>query len=673
MMGKQTGTKKPLKEKIVQIYETFFQGEDPSKGNVNFWDELFLLRVNVKCIDNQFENLTNEELLQLKNVFNTLFYHCVQALKAEHQIRIVNALQTLSALVRGVYRKGISDHGFDAINLLVGFDDAESHMQDLIERICHFLSGEYPHSLKSLVQKFLLVLVTVTENVSQNTMLEFLMMNSVFEALIQILADPQARTNHGYYSVLLLTILISYRKYEAANPYMVKLSILDNELALNGYGQVVNQALSDFNKKFIASQTEPQAGILYTITSMVGSMFLADEDELDRERIRANNAVLLALYEAVHLNRNFLTTLTHSQADIINPVISIGDSAPTDATISDSATIDAVSVRSLPSNLLVTFLEFCSIVMQDSRDEQSVNTCKLCFIIFTCIAEDQYANSIMHDVNMVFKVQLHRMPMRHRKITVDKGGPARPLVCSLLDLTVEFILSHMRKNLLMDLYLRCLGVIHRILCYQKKCRVRLIYSWKDLWNALISLLKFLLGHESELVKKYNIFHLAIQVVNIFNLFITYGDTFLPSAASYDELYYELIRMHQVFNNMYSMALRYTTGDEEWKEAACSLTNNLVNIRAIINHFTPKIDSWSATNHLSALTEQQVLDVVRSNYDTLTLKLQDNLDQHERYSEKPREMSFFTQMLRSVVSDYRQTEDFSSLEQHSVLQDFSTIT
>lgn len=50
----------------------------------------------------------------------------------------------------------------------------------------------------------------------------------------------------------------------------------------------------------------------------------------------------------------------------------------------------------------------------------------------------------------------------------------------------------------------------------------------------------------------NIFDLSVRVVNILNLFITYGDTFLPTPGSYDELYYELIRMHVVFDNVYSM-------------------------------------------------------------------------------------------------------------------------
>lgn len=38
-------------------------------------------------------------------------------------------------------------------------------------------------------------------------------------------------------------------------------------------------------------------------------------------------------------------------------------------------------------------------------------------------------------------------------------------------------------------------------------------------------------------------------------------------------------------------------------------------------------------------------MVRSNYDTLTLKLQDGLDQFERYSEQPKEAAFFKELVR----------------------------
>lgn len=135
-----------------------------------------------------------------------------------------------------------------------------------------------------------------------------------------------------------------------------------------------------------------------------------------------------------------------------------------------------------------------------------------------------------------------------------------------------------------ELYGLCLSIVHRLLAYEKRFRVRLTYPWKELWTALIGLIKFVTSNESSLGKKINLFSVALQVHKmifhsililtptrvffqttvIFNLFITYGDTFLASPSSYDELYYELVRCHSTFDSLYSMALRYSTGGGEFK-------------------------------------------------------------------------------------------------------------
>nr|CAD7393324.1 unnamed protein product [Timema cristinae] len=599
-----SGSKRQLKEKVVQIYESFFKGEDPALGNPNFWDEVFLLKPKVSSLEAEIQKLNGEQLVSLKDNINTLFKHCITTLGHEHNIRVVYALQTLCAVIHSIYKKTSGEFGFDVINILMGFDVAEQMMKMLLEHCNTFLTGEYPASLKALCLKLLLVLVTGTDNVSQNTLLEYLMMNSIFEALIQLLCEPATRALHGHDAVLLLTLLVNYRKHEAANPYIVKLSILDDELALNGYGQVITSCLTDFCRQFTAQHTEPQsASWLSSLTNIVGNMFVSEEGVMRTQQIRANNAVLVALYEAVHLNRNFITTLAHTQTDTSappSPSNTLNSAQPTP----DLTTPTPVDIITQPSNLLVTFFQYCSIVMQDTKSEASSNNVKLCFLILTCVSEDQYANSLMHDVNLVFKVQLHRLPMRHRKLAPDKLSPSQPLASTLLDLLVEFLMSHMMKKLPMELYLHCVGVVHRVLCYQKKCRVRLNYQWKELWTALITVLKFLLANENHLARKMNIFHLALQVVNIFNLFITYGDTFLPSPSSYDELYYELIRMHQVFDNLHSMALRYSTNDGDYKENALKLSNSLINVRAIINHFSPKIEAWLASQSLSTPSEDQ---------------------------------------------------------------------
>ncbi|KAF5274155.1 hypothetical protein FQR65_LT17073 [Abscondita terminalis] len=502
----------------------------------------------------------------------------------------------------------------------MGFQVADEKMQELLNHCNHFLTGDAPKVLKNLCLKLLLVFVTGTENVSQNTIIEYIMFTSMFECLMQLLCDTHYRQIHGHDVVILLTLLVNYRKYDAANPYIVKLSILDDELALNGYGQVITAALMEFCRQFNLQHLEAQnASWLSSLTNIVGNMFISEEGASTSKRITSSPP---------------------------SPINTLNASQP----VPDLSTV--VDIMAQPSNLLVTFFQYCSIVMQDTKSEAGANTVKLCFLILSCISEDQYANSIMHDISLTFKVHLHKLPMRHRKPSTDRTVSSQPLASTLLDLLVEFIMSHMMKKLPMELYLLCLGVIHRL--------------FVDFFNYALTIP---CATRKQPLEEMNIFDLSLQVTNIFNLFITYGDTFLPTPGSYDELYYEIIRMHQVFDNVYSMGLRYSTGDGEFKDNAQKLNNSLINIRAIIKHFSPKIEQWLTAQSLSTPSEDQILDVVRKNYDSLTLKLQDSLDQYERYSEKPKHTTFFINMLRSVVSDTRQNIDFASVNLNIILTRF----
>ncbi|KAJ6669193.1 hypothetical protein lerEdw1_008002 [Lerista edwardsae] len=451
LLRKSSASKKPLKEKVVLMYDEIFTTEDPSKCNPRFWEELFLMKVNLEYLEGKLESLDGEELVKIKDNINCLFQRCIRALGEEHPIRVVNALQTLCALIRGVHQKNKSTSGFDIINMLMGFDKAEVCMKNLMESLDTLLCAEGSESLKSLCLKLLLCLVTVTDNISQNTILEYVMINSIFEAILQasitppllirhfILSNLPSRREHGYEAVVLLALLVNYRKYESVNPYIVKLSIIDDEATLNGMGLVVAQALSEYNRQYKDKEEEHQSGFFSALTTMVGSMFIADADE--KISVQTNEAILLALYEAVHLNRNFITVLAQSHPEIglvtmpespipTTPVTPLGTTPPSS---------DVISTVELPldadvqtSNLLITFLKYSSIVMQDTKDEHRLHSGKLCLIILTCIAEDQYANAFLHDDNMNFRVNLHRMPMRHRKKAADKNLPCRPLVCAVL-------------------------------------------------------------------------------------------------------------------------------------------------------------------------------------------------------------------------------------------------
>nr|CAG4646860.1 EOG090X027A [Megafenestra aurita]SVE92257.1 EOG090X027A [Megafenestra aurita] len=678
-----SGSKKQLKEKIVQIYEAFFRGEDQSSGNPNFWDEFFLLKPKVGVIETELAKLNSEQLATIKENLNTLFSKCVYMLGHEHQIRVAHSLQTLCALIKAGFSRVTVDVNCDIIELLIGGGAAEMQMQLLIEHCSDILTSECPVPIKALCLKMLVLACTGKDNIAQNPFYEYLTQHSVFESLVHILCQTPGRVELGQDAVLIVTLMACYRKTGSANPYVVKLSMLDDELALTAYAQVVMTSLGEFNERYVQSrQAEPQSSWLSSLTSMVGSMFVSDEAEMRIGQVKANDAGLLALYQAVHLNRHFVGIIAQSLADVNPPTSTLDENDSVTQTISTdgsnaNSTVSSeknsitspltVDVTTPTTNLMATFLEYCSIVMQDTRSEAAYHSTKLCFLILTCVSEDEYANSLMHDPGLTFRVPLHRLPMRHRKSLNDKAPPFRPLVCGLLDLIIEFIMSHHMKKFPYELYELALGVILRVLCHQKRCRLRLsLCPWKELWVALIALLKYLPTIDSSLIRKFDLFALATQAVNILNLFVTFGDTFLPSPQSYDDLYYEIIRMYHVFDNLHAMALRYSTGESEYRESAVRLSAALINVRAIGQHFKPKVEMWTESQKLSTPTQDQILEVVRSHYDSLTLKLHESLDAYERYAERPPVVAFLSSILRSVVSVIRSTTDPSSIDAHRLL-------
>ncbi|XP_052741104.1 armadillo-like helical domain-containing protein 3 isoform X2 [Bicyclus anynana] len=671
-----SGSKRHLKEKVVQIYESFFRGEDLTSDNPTFWDEFFLLKPKIPQLEAEIHKLTVEQLNNLKDNINLLVVQCIDMLGQEHHIRLVYALQTFSAILTTMYQRAGQDPSINIKFILLGTDNANSKMQKLLEHCSTVLAGDVPDSLKSMVIKLLLIIAIGIDNIDENPLVEYLMLHSLFEPLMQLLCTSTERQQHGYDVVMLLMFLVNYKKQESANPYVVKLSILDDELALNGYGQVITAALNDFVMSTFGGMQASGGGWLSSLTSMVGGIFLTSDETQPVVRGQRNmggeEGMLLALYEASHLNRNFMTTLAHSSSAAASSAPpSPPATLPPHQTPPNLAQIQALD-NEQPTNLLVTFFQYCSIVMADTRTESSINKCSLCFITLTCIVEEQFANSIMHDQNLTFKVQLYRLPMRHRKI-VPEEPPSQPLASTLIDLLVEFMMCHLLKKFPGELYELCVGVLLRLLSYQKRCRVRLSRDWRPLWAALIALLKFLVTNESTLLRRHNIFTMAQQVVNIFNLFITFGDTFLPTPASYDQLYYELIRMHQVFDNLFYMALRYSTGDGEFKAEALRLANCLVNVRAIIQHFSPKIEVWLASQSLSTPTEDQILEVVRKNYDSLILKLQEGLEAYERYTERAHR-PLLARLVRAASGAARLRADAAALRDHSaaLLHHYTTI-
>ena len=643
MAGKKRefGANRSYKGKLLTMYESLFRADDDSFIHSNFWNEFFLIKPEVSYIENEIIRLNEESLIKCKPRIRLLVSHCIEALGDDNGYRVVYAMHTLSAITFILYKKvNLNDKLYNFVDIAFGSENVQEKMTNFIHHSNNFITGEYSLNFKTVYIQLFLIMATGLDNINQNSLLDCIINSPIFESLIDVLRDTPMRNQFGYDVVLVLTLLVNYRKYENANPFIVKLSILDDELALNGYSQVISSSLSKFCKQFTQLNSEVHTSWITSLGSMIGNMF-AGEEESKLQLIQENNPLLLALYELTHLNRNFVITLAYTQTDTSLPT-------STETLNPGSMVVDSTSQ---PFNLLAIFLQYCSIAIQGTNTETIMHNVKLCFLILSCIAEDQYANSLMHDANLACRVPLHKVQMHHRKL--NNVATSQPLAATLLDLIVEFIASHMMKKFPLELYHQSIGILLRIVCYQKRCRIRLNYQWLNLWTVLINLIKFLTANENHLVKKMNIFALATEVVNIFNIFVTYGDTFLLSPRTYDELFYEIIRMKLVFTNLNAMALRYSTNETyEYKQSATELTNALTNIRDILSHFLVKITEWLKKQNISTPSENQIMDIIIQNYDSLTLKLQDNLDLFDRYSENPTHLEFFDKMVKSIIKSTR---------------------
>lgn len=120
---------------------------------------------------------------------------------------------------------------------------------------------------------------------------------------------------------------------------------------------MISSSLVDFSRQYTQNLPEMQSSSWFSL-SWMGNFFVSDEGCERVQQIRANNVLLLALYEAVHLNRNFITTLAHTQAESSAPP------SPTNTLNANQSAPDPnnpppiIDVTQYPTNLLVAVFQY---------------------------------------------------------------------------------------------------------------------------------------------------------------------------------------------------------------------------------------------------------------------------------------------------------------------------
>ncbi|KAL2160738.1 hypothetical protein VTH06DRAFT_935 [Thermothelomyces fergusii] len=143
-----------------------------------------------------------------------------------------------------------------------------------------------------------------------------------------------------------------------------------------------------------------------------------------------------------------------------------------------------------------------------------------------------------------------------------------------------------------------------------------------------------------------------HVVNLIALGLSAGESFLPTAAAYDDLYYKVVESGDVlvrFRDAYGLASRPS--------------NSIDTLVSVSMHYKALLtggggggggggDGGKGGGARSQLTSMQVAEVIKQGYETLSIQAKEGLDDWEKYREAD-ERTLLKKMARAAVADVRE--------------------
>ncbi|CAO3595570.1 unnamed protein product [Absidia cylindrospora] len=632
----QQRSKPAFKEKFLEITESLFKGETPfADDSSTFWDTYFLLPVNVKCIFNLVQQTSEETLLGRRKNINRIFFSCLTKMTctdidtSADQSRQLNSITLLTCLIRALFgKKRLSQ--FNIIDLLTGLDKADTAMGTLISSLNTLLHQQVT---KSYALSLAITLSSGNDNVNQNSFNGYFMHHDLSETLMSIVADDLSSVTEVHNATMLLAMLSNYNKYESRNPYLHFLSQYNQGSTLEKIMNMYTGIFNEMTMKYQQLKDEDES-ITKTVATYMSGWFpgSAKTPFVDIDNIEslvdfppAKSSLLLLLYDSLNTNSHFILVVSKSLSNKTN---------------NDCALF------------LPNFLTFASYLFQHNRNDRSFVYTKLVMLILLRLCEEPTLLNVLSQQELFKTVRL----CRQRPPPLPKVKSSRSLLCVILDDIVLFSKHNMRKKLDMATYRLAFSVIHRILAFLYKRRIRLEYHWNELWCTLTTVLHFTVVHLNIFKSKTQEFHPFLSsLLRLFNICITHGEIFLHDTKSFDSLFYEIIRASEDFSILSHYA---TESSLEGKRKQSSgdrspplSISNFSNLKIICNHFKPALDEGLETHQFKYPSPDQVLALIQEHFATLSLMPMDKLDHFTPYNEIPNEMGYFRYLLRIVVGDY----------------------
>ena len=289
------------------------------------------------------------------------------------------------------------------------------------------------------------------------------------------------------------------------------------------------------------------------------------------------------------------------------------------------------------------FISLTSYLLQHAHLSQRTTLYShLCLMVFRLLIEDPALCKRMCSDEGKVAVRLCRQ--RSPYLPLVQGE--RIVATAVLDTMIDAINHNLRRRLDVGLYTLCVGILLRIISYMSRSRIRLQYHWADLFRSLLSLIRFLTTYATDLKDVPQINTLLDLVVNLIALGLSSGESFLPTPASYDDLFYKVVETGEVlvkFRDIYKLANRPSNS-----------IDTLVNVSTHYKEMLAqrgggKVAAGRRTG--SQLTSLQVAEVIKQGYETLSIQAKEGLDSWEKYREAD-ERTLLKKMARAAVGDVK---------------------
>jgi hypothetical protein len=191
-----------------------------------------------------------------------------------------------------------------------------------------------------------------------------------------------------------------------------------------------------------------------------------------------------------------------------------------------------------------------------------------------------------------------------------------------------------------DLYILSISIILRIISHLSRSRTRLNYHWSELFRSLLTLVRFLTSYTNDLKMLSNIEILLDDLVNLIALSLSAGESFLPTPAAYDDLFYKLVETGEIltkFRDNYNLTKRPTS--------------SIGTLISVSTHYKELLSDGANGKKVKNLSSKEVAGVIKQGYETLSIQAKEGLDSWDKYREAE-ERTFLKKMARSVVGDVK---------------------